>query len=814
MNRWMSFARRIALFPLCLVALMTDATPVDTPYQMPGDDVAAIVDARPTPAVSPAPRGDVLLVAEYPALATLSDLAEPEYRLAGVRINPANNGPSQPRYFNSLRLQPLDGGQDRPIVGFPERARLLAPTWSPDGRYVAVLHVDSDAVRLWRIDVDTAVAHRWSEVAVNAVWGGEIQWTSDGTAVYVLAVPDGRGAEPGRSATPDGPVVLESRGRTAPARTFQDLLQDVHDERLFDYFFTSRIVRVALDDTIEPIGRTGVISAFSVAPGGAHLLVTELRRPYSYAVPHQRFARRIEVWSDAGEPVYRVVDQALADDLPISFDAVVPGRRDPAWRADANATLIWAEAADGGNPAVEANVRDRLFQLAAPFEANPRVVLELGKRYIGAFATETGSLLVWERWWQTRDERVWHAPARGDVRTLWERSFEDRYGDPGMPMTVLGARGQRIVPVIDGRILLAGAGASPEGNRPFVDARDLDGADTQRLWRSEAPYFEQPLALLDRAAPVVLTQREAPDEPPGFVRRDLRTSNGRATPIFQTPHPTPDLVGVHRELITYQRDDGLGMSALLYLPAGYEPARDGPLPTVIWAYPREFRTAAAAEQIGDSPWRFNRLSYWTAQFLVTQGYAVLDNATMPVVGGDGVEPNDTFIEQLVMNARAAVQAGVERGVTDPERVALGGHSYGAFMTANILAHSDLFRAGIARSGAYNRTLTPFGFQREERTLWDDTDLYVAMSPFFHANTIHAPLLLIHGAEDNNPGTFPLQTERLYQAIKGLGGTARMVMLPLESHGYRARESILHMLWETTEWLDEFVKFAEPRAADE
>jgi dipeptidyl aminopeptidase/acylaminoacyl peptidase len=183
---------------------------------------------------------------------------------------------------------------------------------------------------------------------------------------------------------------------------------------------------------------------------------------------------------------------------------------------------------------------------------------------------------------------------------------------------------------------------------------------------------------------------------------------------------------------------------------------------------------------------------------------------MPVVGEGEVEPNDTFVQQLVQNARAAIDAGVARGVTDPERVAIGGHSYGAFMTTNILAHSDLFRAGIARSGAYNRTLTPFGFQQEQRTLWDDADLYMAMSPFFHADGIQVPLLLIHGAEDNNPGTFPMQSERLYQALTGLGGTARLVMLPLESHGYRARESVLHMLWETVAWLDEFVKHAEPR----
>jgi dipeptidyl aminopeptidase/acylaminoacyl peptidase len=802
-----TFRRLIALVAMTTVS-MTEAHSMDTPYQEPPAAVTSIVDATPPPLVSPGPGGSMLLVAGAPALLTLADLAAPEYRLAGLRINPANNGPSQPRYIDTLALQHVAGGSARPVTGLPPTPRIIAPTWSPDGRHVAFLQLDADQVSLWRVDVQTAAAARWSEVRVNAVWGGAIQWAPDGASVYVLAVPAHRGAEPNRPPVPDGPVVLESRGRTAPARTYQDLLQSAHDERLFDHFFTSRIARLHLDGRDEPVGQPGLIAEFQLAPSGELLLVTTLRRPYSYTVPFPRFARAVDVWTTAGEPVRRLIEQPLADDLPLAFDAVVRGPRSASWRSDADATVVWAEAGDGGDPAREVAVRDRVYQQPAPFTGDPQHLLDLTFRFQGALATDARGLLVWERWWQSRDERVWHIDGQGAAAMLWERSWEDRYGDPGMPMSARDDRGQSIVPVVDGSILLAGAGASPEGNRPFVDRLDLATTEKRRLWRSEAPYFELPLALLDRGRPAVLTQREAVDRPPVFQRRDL--TDGRTALIFATDHPTPELADVHRELITYQREDGLGMSAMLYLPPGYDAVRDGPLPTVVWAYPREFRTAAAAEQIGDSPFRFNRLGYWSAQFLVTQGYAVLDNATMPVVGEGEVEPNDTFVQQLVQNARAAIDAGVARGVTDPERVAIGGHSYGAFMTTNILAHSDLFRAGIARSGAYNRTLTPFGFQQEQRTLWDDADLYMAMSPFFHADGIQVPLLLIHGAEDNNPGTFPMQSERLYQALTGLGGTARLVMLPLESHGYRARESVLHMLWETVAWLDEFVKHAEPR----
>ena len=188
------------------------------------------------------------------------------------------------------------------------------------------------------------------------------------------------------------------------------------------------------------------------------------------------------------------------------------------------------------------------------------------------------------------------------------------------------------------------------------------------------------------------------------------------------------------------------------------------------------------------------------------GYAVLDNAAMPIVG-DPRTVNDHFVEQVVMDAKAAVEKAVAMGVTDPARVGVGGHSYGAFMTANLLCHTDLFAAGIARSGAYNRTLTPFGFQSESRTLWQAPDMYFKVSPFLSADKIKGALLLIHGEADNNPGTFPVQSERMYQAVRGNSGTVRYVSLPYESHGYEARESVGHTLYEMITWFDKYVKNA-------
>ncbi|WP_445428361.1 prolyl oligopeptidase family serine peptidase [Alishewanella sp. HL-SH05] len=781
------------------------ATAVDINYQQPSQDIIDIVDAAPTPSASLSPDGRTLLSTAFPALPSIADLAAPEYRLAGVRFNPANNGPAQPRYVSSLQLIDLATQQSRAISGLPKSLKAVNLSWSPDSRYFAFIQLDDTIATLWRVDIAKAKASQWSKTPINAIWGGALQWSADSKAIFASSVPAKRGAEPQASKVPTGPVVTEARGRTAPARTYQDLLKDKHDEALFSHYFTSQLVKIGLNNKVTAIGKPQLFRGIEVSPDNNFILVNRLEQPFSYAVPVFRFGYTAEVWDATGKLVYNVVQQPVADNLPIAFDAVPTGRRDIGWRADHAATLYWAEAADGGDPANTATVRDQLFQLPAPFTQPAEKLLDLSYRFANLRAGADGSLMVSERWWQDRNEKVWYLAPKQPAQLMWERSSEDRYNDPGTPLMTTAANGQSLLRIEDGAIYLTGIGASTEGNRPFIDKRQLSSGETSRLWRSEAPFYEYPYTLL--ASGKLLTQRESSDVPPDFYLRDLQ--NGELTALTQTAHPMPHTQGISRELINYQRADGVPMSATLLLPAGYDKARDGALPTVIWAYPREFRSAAAAGQVSDSPYRFNRISYWTPQFLATQGYAVMDNATMPIVGEGEQEPNDTFIKQLVMNAEAAIAAGVKLGVTDANRVAVGGHSYGAFMTANLLAHTNLFKAGIARSGAYNRSLTPFGFQREQRTLWDDPELYSRMSPFFHAQKIKTPLLMIHGTDDNNSGTFPLQSERLYQAIKGNGGTTRLVMLPLESHGYRARESILHMLWETTAWLDEFVKNAEP-----
>ena len=787
----------------------------DSGYRLPPPELRAIVDAPSAPRLSLSPHRDLLAYMQVPALPGIEVVAQPELKLAGLRIHPRTHSASAFSFIDDLWLQSVDDGSERRIEGLPRPLALASLQWSPDQRHIAFSHVDARAgrVELWLVDVAAGRAKRLIERPLGSVTGSGFDWLPDGSGLIALLRPDGQGEPPADDGIPAGPNIQETRGsgQVQSLRTYQDLLGNPRDEALFAHYMTSQLARVGLDGSLRNIGTPEMYVGASVSPDGRHLLRQRLERPFSYLVPYSRFPRRIDVIDLEGRLLHTVATLPAVDGLPTGNDAVATGVRRIAWRADAPATLVWAEAQDGGDPARETDVRDRVFAHAAPFSGEPRVLADLSMRYGGIQWGHGDLALMYESWWKTRRMREWRlAPDAGDAPVLLrEASYEDRYADPGSPVMRLDDRGfARLLTTgaDDLAIYRIGSGASPEGDRPFLDRQDLAGGGTERLFHSAAPWYEAPFALLDADASRILTTRESPTEPANVL---LRRPGTDAEPVALTafPHPTPELRGVGKEQIRYVRDDGVELTADLYLPSGYDAKRDGPLPMLMWAYPREFKSADAASQVRGSPHRFNRISYWGPLAFLARGYAVLDGPTMPIVGEGDAEPNDSYVKQLVASARAAVDEVVERGVADRDRIAIGGHSYGAFMTANLLAHSDLFRAGIARSGAYNRSLTPFGFQAEERNYWQATDTYHAMSPFNHAHRINEPVLIIHGEEDNNSGTFPMQSERMFAAIKGLGGTARLVMLPRESHGYRARESILHMLAETDAWLQQHVRDA-------
>ncbi len=790
-------------------------------YELPSAALQAVVDAPRAPSLHLSPRRDMAALMQMPSLPSIRVVAQPELKLAGLRINPRTFSDSRFSFGEKLWLMNVADGKERQISGLPATLSIASLMWSPDQKWLAFNQVDatSGANELWLVDVAAGSARRLV-AGLNTVIGSGYQWLPDSRGLVVFTRPANLGAAPATDGIPTGPAVQQTRrgDGVVSIRTYQDLLKNEADARQFDYYATTQPVEVSLDGSTRPIGAAGIFMGFSVSPDGRFVLRQPVQRPYSYVVPVSSFPRRIEVIDRAsGKLVHTVAVRPLVEGLPTGNDAEVTGVRDIGWRGDADATLVWAEAQDGGDPNRDAKVRDAVLMQAAPFDTPPVTLAQLGSRLAGISWGRGDLALLTESWWKTRRTKTWLiAPdnASAEPRLLWDRDAQDRYADPGRPLRASDERGRSLLQTSadGGSLYLAGAGASPEGDRPFVDRFDIATGKATRLFHSQAPSYALPVALLDKQGSSLLLSRESPDEPANFYVQSLVDAGSAPRALTHFAHPLPQLKGVQKEQIRYKRKDGVDLTATLLLPPGYDPKRDGPRPLLMWAYPGEFKSAAAASQVTDSPYRFNAVSYWGPQAFLAKGYVVLASPSMPIIGEGDKEPNDTYIEQLVANAQAAVDEVVRRGVTDRDHIAIGGHSYGAFMTANLLAHTRLFKAGIARSGAYNRTLTPFGFQAEERNYWQAQDVYRKMAPFNYADRIKDPILFIHGVDDNNSGTFPIQSERMFAAVKGLGGTARLVMLPNESHAYRARESIMTMLAESERWLEQTIGPAEQGTA--
>ncbi|HKV92578.1 MAG TPA: prolyl oligopeptidase family serine peptidase [Candidatus Angelobacter sp.] len=789
-------------------------------YQKAPAPIPDILNAPPTPLAEVSPNSKWLLVADRLAYPPIADLAQPMLRLAGLRINPATNGRHHPPRYVHLHLY-YALGNEQADVAVPHNAYLSAPVWSQDSQHFAFTNTTANGIELWIGQIGTYTAAAVPKVQISAVLGEPFQWMPDGKTLLVQTVPETRGKSPAAPKAPDGPIIQESDGKIAPVRTYEDLLHDAHDEDLFDYYAAVQLVLVK-NGKATPVGRSGIFSRVEPSPDGKHLLVVRLHRPYSYILPENEFAREVEVWNLGGKLEYKVASLPLEDHVPI--EGVPLGPRDYQWVPTKPATLVWADALDGGDPKTKAPFRDELMMLSAPFTDDPQEVAKLEHRFVpagGGFGGfRAGSAIEWtdhgtglvrdynrDRRWQ-RTFLIDIAKPGEQPKLVWERSIRDRYRDPGTPLMHTLANGKRVLRQQGDSIFLVGAGATPKGEFPFLDRFDLETGKSERIFQCGDGQYESVVALMNDDGTQFITRHESPTEPPNYFVRTANSADKKALTNF--PDPAPQLRGITKQLITYKRDDGVQLSFTLYLPANYKQGER--LPTIVWAYPLEFNDAATAGEVSGSPYHFTTITGISQLFLVTQGYAVLDNATMPVIG-DPETMNNTYIEQIVESAKAAIDKAVELGVTDADRVGVGGHSYGAFMTANLLAHSNLFRAGVARSGAYNRTLTPFGFQSERRTIWEAPEMYLKVSPFMYANRIRSPLLLIHGMADDNSGTFPIQSERMYEAIKGNGGIVRYVQLPFEAHGYLARESTEHTLWEMVTWFDKWVKNAPPATSD-
>jgi dipeptidyl aminopeptidase/acylaminoacyl peptidase len=864
------FFYRRALATACLLVAPIIGVHAQQTYQSPPADLVKILEAPANPVISVSPsRQWVLVTVSDPRTVTISDMADSAYYLAGskIRANPdfrvenigirsatlssaGGNGeraipvPAEGRIGNTawttrddqLAYTTISNGKMALDVYSPDKPgrvrHIVAPgltgrirdlSWSRNGAQLAFTETTPTGTALWVADVPAGKASRVTPPTLNFTTArGNIvddpgcTWLNGLAPLVCRLWPANRSAPPNTSGTPTGVIVQESYGRSAPARTYEYLLQSPTDEKLFDYYFSDQISIVGLNGKITPVGHPGVHTRVTPSPNGKYLLVETVQHPYSYQVPMDVFPSRTEVWDLNGRVLREIRNSHVAEEAPSARDAVVPGIRSVNWRPDVPATLVMVEALDNGNPRNNAPRRDQVSLLSAPFSGAATPFIQTEYRYGGITWISPTTAFLTDRLSRGARRRVWRidpsAPNGGNPKLISDRSAEDRYSDPGSWIYVTDPVSGRPVPLrsSDGRYLyLTGNGASKEGDQPFVDRYDLTTDRTERLWQSAAPYYEQVLNVVDPEANRIITQRETPTDPPNVFVRSL--SDKSLTQITKLPDPAPYFAGVKSQLITYMRPDSVRLSATLYLPSGYDQSK-GRLPFFFWAYPREFQSADAASQLSGSPYQFKRPGRQNYLMLLMHGYGVLDGPTMPIVGANGKEPNDNYVEQLVASAQAAVDKIVEMGIADRDRIGIGGHSYGAFMTVNLLAHSDIFRTGIAESGAYNRTLTPFGFQAEPRTYWEAPEVYNAMSPFNYANRIKEPLLLIHGQRDDNSGTFPIQSERLFAAIKGNGGSVRYIQLPLEPHGYTARETQRHLLWEYINWLDKYVKNAPPRAA--
>ena len=784
--------------------LVAQTQPAASGYLVPPKAIVDILDAPPPPTVEVSPARDVIALVERTSMPTIAELSQPMYRLAGVRINPRTNGLHRAQLARAITLKSIADGAERKVT-LPANPKLSWIGFSADGKRFAFTQQRDTGIELWVGDTATGQAKSITAGQLNATLGTPCEWVGGGGSMLCGFVSPNRGAPP-VSGVPTGPNIQEHRGGLAPVRTYQDLLASAHDEALFDYYATSQLAFVDVaSGQRTPVGAPGVFATLAPSPDGNFILVRRARRPYSWLVPYQNFPATVEVWDRQGGAVKQIAQLPVADTVPNG--GVLPGPRSFQWQPLAPATVVWAEALDNGDPKAKVPHRDKVMTMSAPFTAAPSELARTEYRYNNASWTDGGALLLTENDRGRRWTRTWIIDKPGAApRKVWDRSQEDSYGNPGTPQRQERASGVSTIQQNANSIYLAGIGAAPEGARPFVDRLDLTTLKSDRLFQTTGRSYETVIAVLADDGSRILTRYESRDEPPNVYVRDLTAGTRRALTTYADP--APQLKGIQKQLVTYKRNDGVELSATIITPPGWTP-QQGPLPTLLWAYPREFTDPNNAGQVTGSPNRYTSISGASHMLFLTQGYAIIDDPTMPIVG-PGETANDTYVQQLVASAQAAVDRAVSLGVTDRNRVVAGGHSYGGFMTANLLAHSDIFRAGLARSGAYNRTLTPFGFQNEQRTFWEVPQIYSAMSPFNFAHKVNEPILLIHGEADDNSGTFPIQSERFYMALKGHGATVRYVTLPYEAHGYAARESVLHTVAEMLNWANEWAKNAKPR----
>ncbi len=778
-------------------------------YQKPHKDILDLVDIQRSPSVFTDEKDEYLIFLTRNAYKSIEELSIEELRLGGLRIDPKTNIGSRVTYFNKIQIKYLNkkNSTAEEVKSMPENSRLTNFTWSPDQKKMAFTNTTTEGVEVWVLDLLTATAKKITDANVNVNLRDAINWFKDNKSLLIKMIPKDRKALiDTKFAVPNGPTISSNDGKKAQNRTYQDLLKSKNDEHNFEQLALSEIYKVGLDGSKQKWLGSAMYKRISFSPDGEYVLITSVEKPFSYLVPYNRFPSKTTVYSKDSKKVETLIEVPLIEDLPKGFMAVRKGKRDFSWRSDKPATITFVKALDKGDPEVKVDYRDEVFELNAPFNGKAKSILKTINRFSYVEWGNSNTAIAYDFWWSTRNLKTYvfnPSDASKKPIIIGDRNYQDRYNDPGNFVTKKNEFGTYVLFVEKDNAFLIGDGYTEKGQFPFVEKLNLKTKKKKRLYQSKYTDKVENIRKYNHKKNSILVRIESPKEYPNYFIKDLKKNV--STQLTKFENPFKSILSAHKELIKYKREDGVDLSGTLYLPIGYDKTKEEKMPMIIWAYPTEYKDKSSAGQVIQNPNEFT-YPYWGSMiYWIKRGYVVLDDASFPIVGEGKTEPNDSFRKQLVANAKAAIDAVDKLGYIDRNKVACAGHSYGAFMVANLLSHSDLFAAGIARSGAYNRTLTPFGFQSEERNYWEAPEIYNNMSPFMHSEKMKHPLLLIHGKADNNSGTYPMQSERYFNALKGLGATVRLVMFPKESHGYRAKESILHMLWEQDQWLEKHVK---------
>lgn len=778
-------------------------------YQKPPKEILELADYERAPSVNMDSKKEYMLLSYRSTFKTLDDLNQEEMRLGGLRINPVTNISSTVTYITNLKVRKIADKVELQVKGLPENPRISNIGMSPNEKKISFSNTTSKGVELWVLDLASAQATKLTDATVNANMGNPFSWFADNQTILVRMLVKNRPALiDQKKDLPTGPIVSTGDGNVSQNRTYQDLLKNPIDEQNFETLITSELYKVTLDGKAELFKKADLYAGESISPDGNFVMVTTIQKPFSYIVPLSRFPQKSVVYDKSGKEVKVVNEVPLTEIMPKGFSSVRKGKRSMGWRTDKPATLSFVEALDEGNQANKVDFRDEVFLWEAPFTSNPTSLVKTQQRYAGIMWGNENVAIVMDQWYDTRNMKTYlinPSNPNQQPKIISDRNYQDIYSDPGSMEMKKNQWGKMVLNIENNTVYLVGDGFTKEGQFPFIDELNLTTLKTKRLYQSTyKDKKEDILSVEDVKKGEALVMIQSKNEYPNYYYRNFK-SKGKLTQLTFFKNPFESIKNVHKEVIKYQRKDGVELSGTLYLPVGYDKTKKEKKPLLIWAYPAEFKDKNSAGQSDKNPNEFTFPNYGSFVYWVTRGYVVLDDASFPIIGEGTTEPNYTFIEQLVANAEAAIDAVDKLGYINRSKVAVGGHSYGAFMTANLLTHSNLFACGIARSGAYNRTLTPFGFQSEQRNYWDVPEVYNTMSPFMNANKMKTPLLLTHGEADNNPGTFTLQTERYFQALKNLGAPVRMVILPKESHGYVAKENILHLLWEQDQFLEKYLK---------